>query len=350
VDDLQWSDPASLRFLAYLARRLADLPVLVLLAVRTGEEHDHEDVVAELIHEPGAQVLRPAPLSAQATAALVERRLGAPPAPLFASACHETTSGNPFLLCQLLQTLASDGVRPDASHADKAVAVGSRAVSSRVQLRLRRLPADVVGVARAVAVLGDGAALPAVAELAGVPEGRTAEALAVLARAEIVKDQQPVAFSHPLVRDAVYRALPAAERELCHERAASILRGASASDEQVAAHVLLAPPRGDDDVVTLLRTAARSAAERGASESAVTYLRRALLESPGGSWRGEIGRELRAHEVTRRSFVTPAAVQDLSDEPAEAVAGSSDGGRGASGSRASQEVRVSMPREDRRLR
>ena len=85
-----------------------------------------------------------------------------------------------------------------------------------VLLRLRRLPEDVVEVARAAAVLGDGASLPVVAALAGLPEARTAEALAMLARAQIVSDEHPLVFVHPLVRDAVYhvaargRARPAA--------------------------------------------------------------------------------------------------------------------------------------------
>lgn len=292
VDDAQWCDAASLRFLAYLARRLDAVPVLVLATVRTGEEHEHQELLAELAMEPAAVLVRPAPLSAEATARIVERRLGARPAPLFASACYRATSGNPLLLRQLLRALEADAVRPDAAHADLVVAVGSRAVSSMVLLRLRRCSADVVAVARAAAVLGDGASLPAVAALAEVPEARTAAALALLTRAEIVKDEEPLAFVHPLVRDAVYRDLPAAERGLRHERAAAVLRATGANDEQVAAHLLLAPPRGEEDTVSLLRSAARTAADRGASDSAVTYLRRALAESPAAEGRGALLLEL----------------------------------------------------------
>jgi DNA-binding SARP family transcriptional activator len=293
VDDAQWCDAASLRFLAYLVRRLDGLPVLVVATVRTSEEPQEEDLLGEIALEPDAVVLRPAALSLEATAALVERRLGAVPAPLFVAACHRTTSGNPLLLNQLLRALAQDRVRPDAAHADTVVGVGSRAVSSMVNVRLRRLPDDVVEVGRAAAVLGDGAQLPVLAALAGLPEARTAEALAVLSRVQIVSDQHPLAFVHPLVRDAVYGALPAAECGLRHERAAAALRAAGASDEQVAAHVLLAPPRGDAEVVALLCAAARAAAARGASESAATYLRRALAESPTGSWRSEVLLQLR---------------------------------------------------------
>lgn len=308
VDDAQWCDGASLRFLTYLARRIEALPVLVVLGVRSSEESREADLLAELALEPEALALRPAALSAGATTEMVARHLGAAPDPLFTDACHRTTSGNPLLLSQLLRALAADGVRPDAAHADRVVAVGSRAISSLVLLRLRRLPDDVVEVARAAAVLGDGASLPAVAALADLPEARTAEALATLSRAQIVSDRQPLAFLHPLVRDAVYEGLPAAERGLRHERAAAVLTAGGGSGEQVAAHLLLAPPRGDDDVVSLLRTASRAAVERGASESAVTYLRRALAEAGSGPSRPDV---LLALGLVEATLDGPAAVEHL---------------------------------------
>ena len=289
VDDAQWCDGASLRFLGYLARRLASWPVALALAVRTDREPGpHDDLLAELALEPDALVLRPAALSEQATARLVEHRLEAAPDPSFSTACHRTTSGNPLLLSQLLRALAAQGVRPDASHADTVVAIGSRAISSMVLMRLRRLPEEAATVARVVAVLGGGAALPQVAALAELSEQQAAQALAALARAELLNDVQPSTFVHPLVRDAVYQALPAAERGLRHEQAARVLRSAGASDEQVAAHLLLAPARADEDVVALLLRAGRAAAGRGASDSAVTYLRRALAESPHCPDRDEV--------------------------------------------------------------
>jgi DNA-binding SARP family transcriptional activator/tetratricopeptide (TPR) repeat protein len=292
IDDVQWCDNASLRYLAFLVRRLEAVPVLVVATVRTGEDDVDGGLLAELALEPTALVLRPAPLSPEATASIVTGRLGAPASPLFTAACHRTTAGNPLLLRQLLRGLEADGVRPDAAHADSVVAVGSRAVSSMVLMRLRRLPRQVTAVARAAAVLGDGAPLPAVASLAEVAEPDAADALAVLTRAEIVKDEQPLAFVHPLVRDAVYRDLPAAQRELWHERAAQVLRGFGASEEQLGAHLLLAPRRADPDTVKVLRGAGRTSAARGATDSAVTYLRRALAEPPSRADRCDVVLEL----------------------------------------------------------
>ena len=274
------------------------VPVLVLATLRTGEQHDHEDLIAELALEPEALVVRPAPLSTEATAELVERRLGVRPAPLFVTACERTTAGNPFLLCQLLQALAADGVRPDASHADRVVAVGSRAVSSRVLLQLRRLPPDVVVVARAASVLGDGAALPAVAALAGRHGGPYRGSAG---RTGACRDRQGRATSDVRHTRSCGTRCTKRSRRPSGSCATSgprrSCRSARTSDELVAAHLLLAPPRGDENVVTLLRTAAREAAERGASESAVTYLRRALVESPMGSGRGDVVLELGMREA-----------------------------------------------------
>jgi DNA-binding SARP family transcriptional activator len=277
VDDLQWCDSGSLRFLAYLARRLDTLPVLLVGTVRTGERHEDEASLAAL-YDVAAGAVRPEPLTAEGTARVVRERLGQAVAPTFAAACHRITSGNPLLLRQLLQALEAEGVPPDVSHTDTVLAVGSRAVSSMVLMRLRRMPTVLTDVARAVAVLGEGAQLPAVARLAGLSEDETARALADLSRAEVLRHEQPLGFVHPLVRDAVYRDLPTGQRELQHQQAASVLMEVGAPEEVVAAHLLLAPARGDQATVQVLRRAARTAADRGAADNAVTYLRRALAE------------------------------------------------------------------------
>jgi len=291
VDDAQWCDVASLRFLAYLVKRLEGLRVLVVMTVRSGEEQPDDTLLAELAFDPSVTALRPHPLSAEAAGTLVRERLG-DGADSFVSACHRMTSGNPLLLRQLLRALEEEGVRPTVSHVDTVRAVGSRAVSSLVMLRLRRMPPAVTAAARAVAVLGEEAQLPAVAELGRLPEGDAAAALDTLARVEILQDRLPLAFVHPLVRDAVYGDLPAADRALHHERAAQLLQEQGAAPETVAAHLLLAPRRGNRAAVGVFRAAARMAMARGASDSAAGLLRRALDEPVPMDTRAEVLIEL----------------------------------------------------------
>ena len=281
VDDLQWSDGASLRFLAYLVKRLEGLPVLVVTTVRTGEPQPADGPMTELLLDPTATVLHPQALSVAAAATVVRTRLdGADEA--FVEICHRTTSGNPLLLRQLVRALESEGVPPDLVHTDTVRAVGSRAVASLVMLRLRRMPPAAVEVARAVALVGSDADLPAIATLSQLPEEQAAEALDLLSRSEILADSPPLRFVHPLAQDAVYHDVSAGDLALRHERAARILRERGARAENVAAHLLLSPARGDAAAVRVLRAAALLAAGRGATDSAVTYLRRALDEPPAG--------------------------------------------------------------------
>lgn len=217
VDDVQWSDEASVQFLAYLARRLEGIPVLVVLAMRTGEPHAADDLLAELAADESVSVLHPGPLTARGTAALVTDRLGGGEE-AFVAACHRMTSGNPLLLRQLLRALADQGVPPDTSHVDTVRAVGSRAIASLVTLRLRRMPPAVTTVARAVAMLGPMADLRSVTDLAQHSEEEVAAALDVLARSEILRDGHPLDFVNPLVRDAIHADVPTGERALLVER------------------------------------------------------------------------------------------------------------------------------------
>lgn len=226
VDDIQWSDEGSLHFLAYLVKRLEGLPVLLVLATRTGETHGADDLLAELAADESVSVLHPAPLTEQGTAALVADRLGRG-ADSFVATCHRMTSGNPLLLRQLLRALADQGVPPDAAHVDTVRAVGSRAITSLVTLRLRRMPATVTTVARAVAVLGPAADLSTVADLAQHSEEDVAAALDVLARSEILVDGHPLDFVNPLVRDAIHADIPAGERALLQQRMDRRLKSSS---------------------------------------------------------------------------------------------------------------------------
>ena len=65
----------------------------------------------------------------------------------------------------------------------------------------------------------------------------------------------------------------------------------------MAAHLLLAPRSGDPGVVAVLREAARRAGSRGAAESAVAYLRRALAEPPPAAERADLLLELGSAEA-----------------------------------------------------
>ena len=308
VDDLQWCDRPSLRFLAYLVRRLDDMPALIGATLRSTDPGTDPALIAEISHDPAARPVRPGPLSAAAVTAVVRTRLGEDAHESFCAACARVTGGNPLLLRQLLTSLEADNVTPDAAHVDVVADIGPRAVSRTVLLRLARLPDDAVSVARAVAVLGESADLPAVAALAELDQDQVVAATAALARVEILRAEPPLGFVHPLVRDAVYHELAPAHRDLLHASAAVQLRDAGAPADQVASHLLSMPRRGQDWVTQLLIQAARTATRRNAPDSAVTYLTRALEEPPPADWRADILLEL---GIAGTNTYAPLAIEHL---------------------------------------
>src|SRR4051794_24641417 len=112
VDDLHWCDRSSLRFLAYLVRRLAGLPVLVAAARRPAEPGSDAVLMGELAGDAQTTTLTPGALTAAAVAEIARARLSADADDGFCAACHEATGGNPLLLRELLAALEAEGVKP----------------------------------------------------------------------------------------------------------------------------------------------------------------------------------------------------------------------------------------------
>jgi hypothetical protein len=299
VDDVHWADAASLRWLAQLARRLDELPLAVLCAVRTGEPPGAPEPLAELLAAAPDPPIRPRPLGPAAAQALVAARLPAADA-AFAHACHAVTAGNPFLLGALLNHLVAERITPDAATAERLNAFGPDQIARGVERQLARLPVGASSLARALAVLGTGAPLRHAARLARLDAQRAAHAADGLRAAGLVQGAQQIALAHPLIAGALYANLAPGERALWHADAARVLSDEHADPERVALHLLRTDPQGDPSTVAALRAAAASATARGAPESAARFLRRAVAEPPleqdaPASVRLELGLALAAH-------------------------------------------------------
>ncbi len=309
VDDLHWSDTASVRFLAYLARRVDELPVLLLAASRPPVEAHAPELIEALASDPVVRRLEPAPLSEAAVAELVRAQLGAEAAEDFCRACHATTGGNPFLVRSLLGAIAEAGLEPSATQARRLPEVGSRAVARSVARRLTRLGPDAHALARAVAVLGTNAELGRATVLAGLADAAGVAAADALVATQVLAPGRPLEFVHPLVRSAVHDGIPPSELAGRHAAAARLLHAEGGDAERVAPHLLASEPRGDGWVVDVLRAAAARSVQRGAPEAAVRYLSRALEESPDAELRPELLAELGKAEV--RAALPDDAVQHL---------------------------------------
>src|SRR5918996_2292063 len=183
VDDAQWADARSLQLLRYLADRARDFPIVLAVAVRRGEVED--GLVAPFRTAGGAIVLEPRELSAAGVARVVEGQLPGAAAAV-AAACRRVTGGNPFLLGELIAAVEAAGIAVGPDAGARIEQLAPRTVIDNVLVRLARLPRDAAALARAIAVLGDGARLRHAARLAGLAFETAAEMADLLVAADIL--------------------------------------------------------------------------------------------------------------------------------------------------------------------
>ncbi|TCO56026.1 ATP-binding protein [Actinocrispum wychmicini] len=308
VDDLQWADTASLRWLLYMARRCDGIPVVLAASRNTAEPGTDPDLLAEL-----ADTITDVPvtgLDLGQVAELVADLFGRVAEPGFVAAAHQATDGNPFLLRELVTTMAAEGMAPTDAIAGRLARLAPRTVSDWVLARMRRSSPAAVELAKAVAVLGDGTDLSTAAALAGMPLEQAAESADALIAMRLLTGAHPLRFAHSIVRNAVSLVLDPAERRAAHGRTAGLLHDQNRPTEQIAAHLLAADPSDAPWAVDVLQAAARTAAHRGAPDAATTYLRRAMREPLDDVRRLEVLTELGNAEL---SVDLPAAVDHLTE-------------------------------------
>ena len=296
VDDAQWVDAPSQRFLSYVARRLDGIRALVVVAHRSGgigvDASPEESALASLDH----RALHPKPLSEQGSAGVLRASLGELADAQFCRACHRSSGGNPLLLRELVRTLEARGIEPVADQVEALSDLGQEAVARTVAVRLAQLPPEASRLVEAAAVLGEKVALRHAAELAGLKADEAARTVEELRRMELLGPGATIAFVHPLVRDTLRSGLDPLAAERAHADAARILEHAGAPDELVAEQLLHTPPAGDGDRLATLRRAARDPISAGDGAAAAPYLRRALAEPPPDAERAAVLVELASAE------------------------------------------------------
>ena len=296
VDDAHWADPASLAFLAYLARRVEDLSVALVVASRPGDDDIEEHLLGTLLGHPRAGLVRPGPLGGAALETLLREETGDDPDEAFVAACLAATEGNPFLVRELVREVGERGIAASARDAERVRELGPRTVARRLQARLANASPLAVEVVRVVAVLGADADVRRLARLTDLPADEVGRVLDALRTADVLTGEWPVEFVHPITRSAIYAAIPAGERARLHGLAAALLQEEGAASERVASHLLVTEPGGAGATVDFLVAAARGALGRGAPSSAAAYLRRALAEPPPAGERTRLLAELGSAE------------------------------------------------------
>jgi tetratricopeptide (TPR) repeat protein len=288
LDDAQWADEATLTFLAYLARRITDQPLSILLLYRTGETGEQPELehllgvarkTAHVIVELGR--LRPQDVDVLVTAQLPHEQASSD----VATRLYQETEGLPFFLVEYLAAISS-GLLAAESHP------WSLPGGVRELLRSHLSAASETGwqVMSAAAVLGRSAPYELLHEVSGRSDDETVAALEELtgrgllreATAENAKATIPVYdFSHEKLRALVYDEISLARRRLLHRRAAEFLgtrlasrRDSAVQASQVARHYLLSG--NDAEAAHYYRIAGNEARDLYANADALEHLRIAL--------------------------------------------------------------------------
>jgi DNA-binding CsgD family transcriptional regulator len=273
VDDAHWLDDASLTAMLFAARRLLVDPVAVLFAARTGEAPALEAARMPKLVLSGVDVRAAAEIvaehgSGRLQADDVERLVAA-------------TGGNPLALVEL-------AARGGTFEPGGGPLVLETSVAGEYERRIAELP-PTARRALALAAAEDSGRLSTIAPAAGELGLELADLEPGERRGLISMSYGVLAWRHPLVRAAAYRAVSPDERRAIHAALGRALP--DAERDRRAWHRAAAALGPDEDVAAALEDAARRARARSAYAAAASAAERAAQLSPGS---GERARRLLA--------------------------------------------------------
>jgi len=259
LDDLHWADEDSLALLAFLCRRISNLPIALIGTLRPWPQ-SALDTVGPLTDDGEATLEQLRPLSDAGAAQMLSDRAGGKISPSSARRAARLAGGNPLLLEQVASSVRRGGDLPESG--------GDVATTRAALLRARFIGASAEErrYAQAAGVLGS-RFRPAIASaMAEVTAAEGDRALEALSRGGLFKVDAPgwAQFAHPLLRQVVYDEIPPPVRAGWHAAAFRLLVAGGADPAEAAEHAARAGVIGDPEAVSVLAQAGRTAMREGA--------------------------------------------------------------------------------------
>src|SRR3954453_15223804 len=282
LDDLEWSDEATLELLASRGEALEEMPLLLIAAYRSdrlSRDHMLRWLRNELRRGGHLNEMTLAPLDRDSTAQLLERLLDGKPSPSLVAALHDRTQGVPFFAEEMARALDASGRLQPGPRGLELAGSGDvpvpETVRDAVLLGLNQLSDDGRAAAEASAVVGQSVDLELVGRLA--PESGVAE---LIRHGLLAEDGAGRAsFGHALSREALYADVPWLRRRALHRQVAEALEAGGGESMEIATHWLgareAAQPR------SALVRAARESEQVHAYRDATAAARQALELWPG---------------------------------------------------------------------
>jgi DNA-binding NarL/FixJ family response regulator len=338
VDDLHWADPATLATLGRLHRSTAEHPLVVVGALRPLPRGPDLGELLPALRAADATVHHLAPLTEQEVAGLVAAIAGgAPGEGLLRVAAR--AGGNPFLVVELVRSLARDGRLTTTGDIVEVVDPGQIDVANGdarawIADRMIDLDADAVHVLRIGATLGSTFALSDLAAVLGRTSAAVLPAIDTAIAAGLLADVgDRLGFRHDVVREVVVGTVSPSARAALHLDIARTLATTGAPKVRVAAHYALGAEPGDRTAVEWLRSAARDIVA-SAPTSAAELLEKALAVCPladpehdqilaeladAAFWGGDVERTSELARTALARPLAPAVAASLHETMARAL-------------------------------
>jgi DNA-binding CsgD family transcriptional regulator/tetratricopeptide (TPR) repeat protein len=300
VEDMQWADEGALLLLEHLARRVAQMPLLILATYRQ-TELDPSGLLArtleELLRSPASCRMVLKRLGIAETAAMLHSLSGQEAPASAVALIHRAGRGNPFFTEQLFHHMAEEGLLIDhAGHwqpAPSVVVSVPPGVQLVIERRLRRLSAGVREVLTTAAAIGPVFGFALLREVADSGSDALLEALEEATRAHLVvpaaTPDAGFGFAHELTRQTLLEGLSPPRRQVLHLRVADAMERLYAGQmadhaPDIANQLLLAgSAAAAGRSVRFLMLAGDRALAAAAFEDALAHFDNALARLPGGS-------------------------------------------------------------------
>jgi DNA-binding winged helix-turn-helix (wHTH) protein/tetratricopeptide (TPR) repeat protein len=282
LDDLHAGDEGTLGLLEFLANDSAGSRILAIAGHRDAEaecSHAFRLFLANTARLPAHSSIALPGLSADAARALVKHVLRAEPTASLVDAVMERTDGNPFLIRELVTYVAR---QPDGSLDGAAQGAVPDRIRETTRRRLASLASNTRSLVECAAVIGREFDLDLLARIAGQAGSGVRVAIEEAHQHELVIEPEEgrSRFVHVLLRDAVYRAQPAARRADTHRRIGEALESMRGADPdalvaELAHHFALA---GDCNrkAIDYATRAGQRARDAFAYDDAASHFERAL--------------------------------------------------------------------------
>jgi DNA-binding SARP family transcriptional activator/tetratricopeptide (TPR) repeat protein len=324
VEDVHWADSSSLGLLAYLVRRLANWPLLLVLswqAEQAGRLRVLRTALSEAEEQSLGETIEPGLLGPAAIGTLLDLD-GMPRVEV--DQLMAETRGLPMLVREYIEALRSSGESADGSGPEQADWWPPASVRDLLRTRLQAVSEPTRQMLTAAAVLGSDNDADLLRAVSGRGEDEIVEAIdEALARSLLTEIPPPAAgeapsygFPYEALRRTAYESATLARRRLLHGRAADILTRRHERDPAktraatIADHLQLAGR--DAEAAQWWWRAAQVARELYAHAEAYAHLVRALAlgypQLPGRIALGEVLVVLGRYREALAEFETAAAL------------------------------------------